>query len=291
MGWYPDPADPSQERYWDGQTWTHNVRPKLDQPQFNAGSARRFEPGHQNYAQTPPYGGQHQRPTQSTQQGPTQSSGWEQPNQDVHQGAQPSSAQPQQNISPTYQPGSYVPQYRPDVPVVPSKSTADGVELGGFWIRVVGYVLDGIVLYFMSWIVSLPFADRINAGLQLYFQDLFRAIDTQGPIPSIFDYDLVVPMLWGNLLGVVVSVVYFTLMYRFRGQSLGQMALGLRLVPVGEGTRQGPLTWGKAIARAATRQVFALIPLLGLLDPLWAAWDSKGQTLHDKAAGTQVVKK
>lgn len=26
-GWYPDPADPKQERYWAGEAWTHTVRP------------------------------------------------------------------------------------------------------------------------------------------------------------------------------------------------------------------------------------------------------------------------
>lgn len=27
MEWYPDPADPTRERYWDGTQWTHNTRP------------------------------------------------------------------------------------------------------------------------------------------------------------------------------------------------------------------------------------------------------------------------
>jgi hypothetical protein len=26
-GWYPDPSDPGQERWWGGVEWTHNVRP------------------------------------------------------------------------------------------------------------------------------------------------------------------------------------------------------------------------------------------------------------------------
>ena len=26
-GWYPDPHNPSQQRYWDGHTWTDNVAP------------------------------------------------------------------------------------------------------------------------------------------------------------------------------------------------------------------------------------------------------------------------
>lgn len=26
-GWYADPSDPNQERWWDGMGWTSNVRP------------------------------------------------------------------------------------------------------------------------------------------------------------------------------------------------------------------------------------------------------------------------
>ena len=27
-GWYPDPVDPAQERYWDGWQWSRNTRPR-----------------------------------------------------------------------------------------------------------------------------------------------------------------------------------------------------------------------------------------------------------------------
>lgn len=32
MDWYPDPADPTRERYWDGQQWTHNTRAQKTLP-------------------------------------------------------------------------------------------------------------------------------------------------------------------------------------------------------------------------------------------------------------------
>ncbi len=31
-GWYVDPSDPSQERYWGGREWTNEVRPKVTAP-------------------------------------------------------------------------------------------------------------------------------------------------------------------------------------------------------------------------------------------------------------------
>ena len=35
-GWYPDPVDPAQERYWDGWQWSRNTRPRAgaQQPGF-----------------------------------------------------------------------------------------------------------------------------------------------------------------------------------------------------------------------------------------------------------------
>ena len=35
-GWYPDPVDPAQERYWDGWQWSRNTRPRdgMRQPGF-----------------------------------------------------------------------------------------------------------------------------------------------------------------------------------------------------------------------------------------------------------------
>lgn len=30
--WYPDPTDPTRQRYWDGEGWTHDTRPSGEQP-------------------------------------------------------------------------------------------------------------------------------------------------------------------------------------------------------------------------------------------------------------------
>jgi hypothetical protein len=31
-GWYPDPGDPTQRRWWDGESWTDQIAPPMDQP-------------------------------------------------------------------------------------------------------------------------------------------------------------------------------------------------------------------------------------------------------------------
>jgi uncharacterized RDD family membrane protein YckC len=38
-GWYPDPVNPAQERYWDGWQWSRNTRPRADSPSMSYGQA------------------------------------------------------------------------------------------------------------------------------------------------------------------------------------------------------------------------------------------------------------
>jgi hypothetical protein len=36
-GWYPDPANPSSRRYWDGSTWTAQTTPSAGAPAVTSG--------------------------------------------------------------------------------------------------------------------------------------------------------------------------------------------------------------------------------------------------------------
>jgi uncharacterized RDD family membrane protein YckC len=38
-GWYPDPVNSAQERYWDGWQWSRNTRPRADSPNAGYGQA------------------------------------------------------------------------------------------------------------------------------------------------------------------------------------------------------------------------------------------------------------
>lgn len=86
-----------------------------------------------------------------------------------------------------------------------------------------------------------------------------------------------------SLLGVILSVLYFTLMEGSRGQTLGKMALHIRVVHEKTG---GPIGFGRALGRNLLRFVSALPCFLGYL---WALWDPKRQTWHDKIVDTLVV--
>jgi len=71
---------------------------------------------------------------------------------------------------------------------------------------------------------------------------------------------------------------------RPEGQTFGKRAMGIRVVRQSNGA---PLGYGLAIGRNVARLVDGFIFGLGAL---WAIWDPRHQTWHDKIAGTLVVR-
>ncbi len=79
-----------------------------------------------------------------------------------------------------------------------------------------------------------------------------------------------------------------------RGQTVGMMAVRVRVVREGSGDRLG---YRRALGRAALEGflrlvnfIFTLLGLVWALDMLFPLWDDRRQTLHDKAVGSVVVR-
>ncbi len=200
-------------------------------------------------------------------------------------GATPSSATPS---SPP--PPSGLPAY-PGMSPFPAAPVYQG-ELGnqsriaGFWWRVLAFVLDEI------------FIDLV----------LYAALRN-----SVTFYE-------EATITVIANFLYFGLMVGLaRGQTLGMKICGLRVV---NAIDRGPVTFTQAMARSALYCVLLLVASIynyharrtthlttkqaekvlrdGLLylalatphflDLLWAAWDKRRQTLHDKFAKTIVIR-
>jgi uncharacterized RDD family membrane protein YckC len=118
----------------------------------------------------------------------------------------------------------------------------------GFWRRFVGAVIDGILVGIPAYIIE-PHSQGGRSGIQL-----------------------------------LIGLVYTTLMIgSSRGQTLGQMAMGIRVIDFNTG---GPIGYGRALIRWLVSIVSALAILIGYL---WMLWDKEKQTWHDKAANDVVV--
>jgi len=260
--WYPDPADPARQRYWDGQQWTTHTRAYEPPPQ---------QPyGQQPYGQQP-YG---QQPY----------------------GQQPYGQQP-------YGQQGWGYQARPAGP-----TTDDGVRLAGWWMRLLAFIIDAILLDIVTSIITAPLLAPYTIAVTQWVDDLTRGIMQGGEFPGYGEMLATMPGLfevlgfWRGSAAVLVPIaiwfLYFLLMTRYRGGTLGKLMLGLRVVPVGQGRSTERLGWGQSALRAGVWVIpnlsgigagFSFLSLFRLLDGLWAAWDGKRQTLHDKVAHTQVI--
>ena len=93
------------------------------------------------------------------------------------------------------------------------------------------------------------------------------------------------------LIAFVIGLLYEVTLVALKGQTVGKMATGIKVVRADSGSVPG---WGKAIGRWVIPSVFVLIPyagwVLSWLVYVSLLWDKTRQGWHDKAAGTVVVR-
>jgi uncharacterized RDD family membrane protein YckC len=122
----------------------------------------------------------------------------------------------------------------------------------GWWQRVGATIIDGLVLLIPNFIV-----DAIGG----------RAL--------------------GSLLSLVINALYITILLSRRGQTVGNMAVGTRVVDRNGNTP----TFGRALGRWASQLVLVLLFVIPfIVDIFWPLWDRENNTLHDKMAGTLVLR-
>jgi uncharacterized RDD family membrane protein YckC len=146
----------------------------------------------------------------------------------------------------------------------------------GFWIRVLGSIIDGLVLTPLY----IPLAIRMVDRMDITSSTSFSSIDFA--------------QLSGEVVGWALALQFVRYLYEFVmiGQwnaTVGKFAVGIRV----RRTDGSPATWREAALRPLLELVIGVlrIGLATLVDDLWMLWDKRKQTLHDKVAGTIVVKK
>jgi uncharacterized RDD family membrane protein YckC len=136
----------------------------------------------------------------------------------------------------------------PQAAAPPASGSASGPR-AGFGRRLVGALIDAILL------------GIVNAILR-----------------SVLGYGA------GVGIGFLVDLVYFTAMIGSdRGQTVGQMAMGIRVIDFNTG---GSIGYGRALLRWLVSIVSAVVIFVGYL---WMLWDKEKQCWHDKAANDVVV--
>ena len=131
-----------------------------------------------------------------------------------------------------------------------------------------------------AWPAQGPSGPRSSFGRRLvaYLIDAILIGVIYGVVAAVFDTAV------GSLAGFLVGIAYFAYFEGGpRGQTLGKMALGIRVVDFNTG---GPIGYGRGVVRYLARILSAIVCFLGYL---WMLWDKEKQCWHDKIATTVVV--
>jgi uncharacterized RDD family membrane protein YckC len=140
-------------------------------------------------------------------------------------------------------------------------ATATPGELASPGMRIVGGLIDVVILVFIYGIFSIVF---ISSGLRA-------------------------PILLAGVVSVVTDVAYFAYFWSSGGASFGMMPFSFKVRDVATG--QYP-TMSKAALRGViwTLELGFTIFIVGAIGWLWQVWDPQRQAIHDKIAGTIVTR-
>lgn len=285
-GWYDDPDDASQLRYFDGVVWSSHTTPRksptIDDSVIGRGAQQPDGAGLQG-GWVHPGATQPGAAQQGGPQGPGQG-GWSGPGYGGGQGY---------GAGPAY--GGYGAAYAQRRDVLP-----DGAVLAQWWRRLLARILDSFITSIVALVVAIPWLGPMFAAVTDFVDATVAAAEAGGAMPDQNAYitEMLTASLPITIVSLFVGLLYETVFLVWRGATPGKMALGTVVRRVGS---PGKLTVVDAIKRqliglaTAAVGVLPVVGVLGsivsILDPAWLLWDPKRQTLHDKLADTVVVLK
>jgi uncharacterized RDD family membrane protein YckC len=173
-------------------------------------------------------------------------------------------------------------------PVLPPGIAPNGQPLAGFGDRLLAYLIDSAIIGGALLVVAVP---AVIIVLMSSMHSLHLNADGTLDTGNLLSFYGVIFAVEGALLVLSVAAAYVyqvEMMYR-SGQTVGKRAMKLRVVCLDPGA---PMTRGVAAKRWLIGWVVsAVVGIFAWIDGLWQLWDQPfKQCLHDKVAGTVVVK-
>ena len=175
----------------------------------------------------------------------------------------------QQNPYQQYYQG-YLPNFNPSPGVVVQNGN---VEYAGFGIRLLAWLIDFLVLLFLSLIIGLI------SGFFIAFLLIYVSIVSADSsiVTSLSNFI-------SGFIGFSVNLLYFTLFWssKFQGTP-GKILLGLKIVDA----NGNKISYSTALIRYISTIISSLLLGIGYL---LIIFDDRKQALHDKLASTYVIK-
>jgi uncharacterized RDD family membrane protein YckC len=138
----------------------------------------------------------------------------------------------------------------------------------------------------------LHYARVLSRFVAIFLDGILLDILVLGPVILFFGFSAMTSVGRGDippalnvlitLLQYLVPALYEILMIAYFGQTLGKMALKVKVVS----EDGGPIGFGKSTGRYFAKILSALILCIGYL---MAIWDPEKRALHDRICGTRVI--
>lgn len=138
---------------------------------------------------------------------------------------------------------------------------SDDEAYAGFWLRFWAYLIDLVAVWSLDHLLVKPIFKMLNI--------------------SQYDFEIFSPITIGS---AIVFYLYFVLMTKYFGQTLGKMVLGIRVVSL----KDQSLTWGTVIFRELIGRFIVRTLMFGFTYILIGVLPKK-QGLHDIFADTSVI--
>jgi uncharacterized RDD family membrane protein YckC len=157
------------------------------------------------------------------------------------------------------------------------------MEYGGFWLRLVAYIIDGIIVTVLFFLLAF-----LLAAVGLIDFNAFMAVDTAAEAGAEPDPAAVMAMFKQigliYLLGFILAWLYEALLTSSAMQATpGKMVFGMRVTTL-DGQQVG---FGRATGRFFGKIVSGMIFYIGFI---MVAFTERKQGLHDMMASTLVVR-
>jgi uncharacterized RDD family membrane protein YckC len=196
---------------------------------------------------------------------------------------------------------------QPQPPIAPARLRAQIVtqagpfELAGWWLRLAGYVIDSIVVGVPLFVIGV-IVGVTSLATQSSVSDTTVSLSTGAKVAVV-------------AVSVVAEVGYPLLFFRFRSQTVGMMAVGVRAVDRTTGAAMTMAqSWARVLtvfglsglwlqiatvityvdstqSKPAAASLLRVLGVLGLATTgIWAAASARKQTVQDMAANTVVIR-
>jgi uncharacterized RDD family membrane protein YckC len=150
-------------------------------------------------------------------------------------------------------------------PFDPGYGAQATTQLAGFWRRFVAYIIDAIIFGIVAGIIELIIAAIVRTS----------GADTAGTTVR------------GGIVSLIVGLLYFGYLWSRNGQTIGYMALGLRLVRA-DGQ---PVTFVVGMLRYLLIYLsFAICLIPAIISAFMIGLGQRKQGIHDLIVGTLVVR-